>query len=65
MLVSRATLDRWFATEAEQDRPSYAQHLLRRLTEEELAGVEALFKNQLANQTVPWQTQIAYVAGRA
>ena len=65
MLVSRSTLDRWFATEAEGGRPSYAQHLLRHINAEELGQVRALFEGQCANQTVAWRTRIAFVAGRS
>ena len=64
MLVSPATLARWFAVDAERDRPSYAQHLLRRITADELAEVQALFQRQLANQTVAWRTRIAFVVGQ-
>ena len=45
-------------------RPSYAQHLLRRLTADELAEVGALFHRQLAGQTVPWRTRIVFVSGQ-
>jgi putative ATPase len=70
MLVSKATLDRWFSTEAEGGRPSYAQHLLsplagKGITAGELALVQAVFRGQLENQTVPWRTRLAYVIGRA
>jgi putative ATPase len=65
MLISKATLDRWFATETDLDRPSYGQHLLRRISPGELLQVQALFNGQLANKTVPWQTRLAFVAGRA
>jgi putative ATPase len=64
MLVSPATLDRWFAVDAARDRPSYAQHLLRCLTAGELAQVRALFQRQLAGQTVAWQTRIAFIVGQ-
>jgi putative ATPase len=59
LLVSPAVLDRWFELDAERDRPSYAQHLLRRITPEELAVVRAEFQRRLANQTVPWHTETA------
>jgi hypothetical protein len=58
-LVSLVVLDRWFALEAERDRPSYAQHLLRRVAAEELAAVRAEFQRQLAGQAVPWRTETA------
>jgi putative ATPase len=64
MLVSPATFERWFATDADRGRPSYAQHLLRQLTADELAQVEALFQRQLAGQTVAWHTRIAFVVGQ-
>jgi putative ATPase len=67
MLVSPATLDRWFAVDARRadlDRPSYAQHLLRRITAGELAEVRALFQRQLAGQAVAWQTRVAFIVGR-
>ena len=70
ILVSKATLDRWFATEVEGGRPSYAQHLLASpardgITADELALVRATYESQLANQTIPWRTRLAYVVGRA
>jgi len=64
-LISTTTLDRWFATAAEGERPSYAQHLLRCLSTGELGRVEALFRRQLAGQAVSWQTWVAFLAGRA
>jgi putative ATPase len=64
MLVSPATLERWFAVDADRDRPSYAQHLLRCLTADELDVVKALFQRQLAGQTVPWRTRIVFAVGQ-
>jgi putative ATPase len=63
MLISPATLDRWFEVGTERDRPSYAEHLLHRLTMDELAEVQALFQHQLAGQTVPWRTRIVFLVG--
>ncbi len=63
MLVSSTTLDRWFEVGAERERPSYAQHLLRHVTADELAEVQALFRRQLAGQTVAWRTRIVFVSG--
>jgi len=65
MLVSQATLLRWFSTDVDEGRPSYAQHLLRQLTGDELAEVRALFQRQLAGQTIPWRTYLAFVVARA
>jgi putative ATPase len=61
--ISQATLDHWFDCQANRERPSYARHLLRRLTEEELALVQALFQGQLANQVVAWRTQLLFAVG--
>jgi putative ATPase len=62
-LVSAATLDRWFGESQAGERPSYGQYLRRHLAAEELAGVEALFRRQLAGQTVTWRTHIVYARG--
>ncbi len=69
MIVSKATLERWFATEPQSERLSYAQHLLHPIgyngiTGDELALVQAVFEGQLANQTIPWRTRLAFVVGR-
>jgi putative ATPase len=64
MLVSPDTIERWFATEPVRERPSYAQHLLRSMTVEELAQVRALYERGLSGQTVCWRTQVAYLVGQ-
>ena len=64
MLISPATVERWFEMDPEQDRPSYAQHLLRQITANELVEVAALFQRQLAGQAVAWRTCIAFVRGQ-
>jgi putative ATPase len=64
MLISPATVERWFEMDPEQDRPSYAQHLLRQITANELVEVAALFQRQLAGQAVAWRTCIAFVSGQ-
>jgi putative ATPase len=63
-LITPVILHRWFTVETDRERPSYAQHLLRRLTIDELGEVETLFQRQLAGQTITWQTQIAFLIGR-
>jgi putative ATPase len=65
LLVSPAVLDHWFALDAERDRPSYAQHLLREITPEELVVVRAEFQRQLAGQAVPWRTETAFFTAQA
>jgi putative ATPase len=64
MLVSPAVVDRWFSAEAGRDRRSYAQHLLGRITAEELALVKALFQRQVAGQAVSWRTSIAFLTAQ-
>ena len=64
LLVSPETIGHWFATEEYRERPSYAQHLLRYITAEELAQVRALYERQLAGQTTRWRTWVAFVVGQ-
>jgi putative ATPase len=63
VLISPAAVERWFSEEQDRERPSYAQHLLGRVTVEELAEVRALFQRQLAGQEAAWRTRIASIAG--
>jgi len=63
-LITPATLERWFALEAAGQRLSYAQHLLRHLTADELADVAALFRRQLTGQAVAWRTRIVFIGGQ-
>ncbi|MGD8397218.1 MAG: AAA family ATPase [Anaerolineae bacterium] len=64
MLIGEATLDRWFADAGDGERPSYAQHLRRRLSDAELAEVEGLLRRQLTGQTVQWHTHVAFLTAR-
>lgn len=64
MLVSGGTLDRWFSAGGEGGRPSYAGRLARRLSPDEVARVESLFRRQLTGQAVPWRSRLAFVAAR-
>jgi putative ATPase len=66
-LIAPAVLDRWFGADSSSPapgRPSYAQHLRHRISEDELTDVRALFYRQLSGQTVPWRTRLAYLAAR-
>jgi hypothetical protein len=63
VLISPVAIEGWFAEDPDRGRPSYAQHLLGRITAEELAEVRALFRRQLTGQTVAWRTRIAFIAG--
>ena len=64
ILISADTIERWFATEPVHGRPSYAQHLLRSMTVEELAQVRALYERGLSGQTVRWRTPVVYLVGQ-
>jgi putative ATPase len=61
--VTPALLERWFAAEG-TGRPSYRQRLAQRLTEDELARVEALFRAQLLNRTLPWRSHHLLLVAR-
>ena len=57
-------LNRWFdAEKSTGERLTYRQRLTQILSETELAAVEALYRKQLQNQLVSWQTKVAYVLG--
>lgn len=60
-IISDEHLVRWFSTNSDGQRPTYAQHLLQQLSAEELAHVQALFESQLRNQALPWTSQIVYL----
>ena len=64
MLISAATLERWFSQEASLPRPSYAQHLSQHLDNDELGVLKALFERKLVGQTVPWKTREVFVYGK-
>jgi putative ATPase len=66
--INADLLARWFfaADEAAPagGRPSYAQHLRRRLSADEVEQVRVLFERQLRDQVVEWVTVTAFVTGR-
>jgi putative ATPase len=60
---------RWFNQNVEDDRPSFAQHLLKEtsgasVTPEELSELKQLFERQLLGQVVSWQSTLVYVVTR-
>jgi len=61
--ITDDTLARWFGSRpaAATGRPSYAQHLLKCLNADEVARVEACYRQQLRDQIVPWRTAWVYV----
>jgi putative ATPase len=60
MHITPALIDRWFATTSATNRPSYAAHLAKNLTEE-IRVVKELFTRSLLHQTVNWESAIAFV----
>ena len=63
--ISPAMLDRFFSSAAIGERPSYGQRLAARLSADELAAVEALYRRKLTGTTVPWRSVTAFVVARA
>lgn len=61
MLITPALFERWFAEDVQGERPSYAQHMLRRLSAEELREYRAVARRDLLNQPVMWGTTMAYL----
>lgn len=64
MLVTEATLDRWFDLSPERARPSYARSLLTCMSAEETERIRILFRSQLLGKTIPWKTRIVFLSGR-
>jgi putative ATPase len=61
--IGASDLERWF-TNGGDERPSYAEHLLRVVTPAELAEVRALYESELADQTVHWRSTTLYLVTR-
>lgn len=59
MHITPALLERWFADPG--NRPTYATRLAEKLSPEEVVVVKDLFSRYLLNQTVTWETTIAFV----
>lgn len=57
--ITPALLERWFDTC--KNPPSYREHLRRYLSDAEIAIVRHLFMHHLRNQTVQWESTIAFV----
>jgi putative ATPase len=57
-------LARWLSIDSDRGRPTYAQHLLKALSDHELAQVQVLFEAQLRDQSVAWSSQVAYISAR-
>jgi len=63
MHITPALIERWFATTSATNRPSYAAHLAKKLTEEEIRVVKELFIRSLLHQTVNWESAITFQRG--
>ncbi|MCP6758498.1 MAG: AAA family ATPase [Fischerella sp. CENA71] len=59
MYITSAFMNRLFSANA--TRPSYAQRLVGKLKAEEIADVHELWKQQLLNQIVTWESTIAFI----
>ncbi len=62
-------IQRWFTQETPGNRPTFAQHLLKKtpeagVTKTELEALKRVFEQQLLGQVVSWQSMIAYVIAR-
>lgn len=64
-IISADMLDRWFAPALPGGRPSYCDHLAKRLAPAEIVAVADLFRGQLAGRALPWRSQIAFLRARA
>jgi putative ATPase len=60
--VTPALLNRWFADSPPDSRPSYAQHLLRLLSPDDLQTVSAAFRTHLTGKPVPWRSRSVVIA---
>ncbi|HEY9862486.1 MAG TPA: AAA family ATPase [Candidatus Obscuribacterales bacterium] len=59
MYISAALIERWFAIAP--DTPTYAHHLSHYLSKAEIDWVRALFQRCLQDQSVPWESAIAFI----
>jgi len=59
MHITPALLERWFSPTV--NRPTYATRLAEKLSQEEVLAVKDLFSRYLLNQTVTWESSIAFV----
>jgi putative ATPase len=63
-LITPALLERWFALAGDGERPTYAQHLLRQLSPDEVAQFRQLLERTCLNQTVSWHSRTAFIVAR-
>ena len=59
MQISTALLNRWFSKS--QTKPSYASHLAKFLTDNDIGIAQQLLTNKLLNKTVDWASSAAII----
>jgi len=57
LLITEKHLSRWFMRGPQDGRPTYADHLARLLSAEEVDAVHALYRRQLLNRAVNWHSR--------
>jgi putative ATPase len=62
--INAALLARWFTPSQMGERPSYYDYLAARLAPEEIRRVEELYRRQLLNRSVPWQSHTLFMTAR-
>lgn len=63
--IGRKQIERWFTQNSQNNRPTFAQNLLRKtagagITPAELAELKQIFERQLLEQVIDWQSTIVY-----
>jgi hypothetical protein len=63
--IGREQIERWFTQNSQNNRPTFAQNLLRKtagagITSAELAELKQIFERQLLEQVIDWQSTIVY-----
>jgi putative ATPase len=64
VLITPTLFNRWFATPSGGGRPTYAQHLSKQVSADELAQVRMSLERALLNQTVPWESRTAFLVAK-
>ena len=64
LLVTQEQVARWFAA-GSAGRPSYAEHLRRMLTEDQVEEIRRLLERRLVGQVVAWHGSVALLVARA
>jgi putative ATPase len=65
MQISQALCDRWFAPSTPKSKPTYASHLGKFLTDEEVGIIRQAIGDRLLHKTVAWESAGAYIMLKA